>query len=244
MPSADGPPGGSIGWMNFEYLRTGVEPNKANASVAVATARLIGPESVPMKRSACCRSAAASLSPRSQALTAGAPDFPQSVFAARAHSAAADQKYRSCRAQAVEEFRPICVGPILGAGARRRCRARSRAAIAREFIADRRERIARERKCRARSTATALSSPPSARAANRPADRENVVVDTGIGDEEFLRSEPQPDALGYAGEPGGDRRPDACDRESRACGNARRRSSAASRIRLMPRRSSEPACSK
>ena len=45
----------------------------------------------------------------------------------------------------------------------------------------------------------------------QPIDRlivEMAVVDAGIGDEEALRSEAEPDALGYAGKPGGERRPD------------------------------------
>ena len=95
----------------------------------------------------------------------------------------------------------------------------------------------------ARLTAAAPSLPSSGR---EPIDRmvvEMAAVDAGIGDEEALRAEPKPDALGNAGKFCGQRRPcGAIEDPDRA--ETWRRKSAASRIRLRPRRSSDPPCSK
>ncbi len=46
MPPGAGPPSGTMAWMNLEWVRTGVEPNRPNACVAPAAARFNGPEQV------------------------------------------------------------------------------------------------------------------------------------------------------------------------------------------------------
>ena len=64
---------------------------------------------------------------------------------------------------------------------------------------------------------------------------EMAAVDAGIGDEEALRAEPEPDALGDAGKLCGKRRPCGAVENPDRAETMPRRSSAASRIRLRPR---------
>ena len=84
MPPGAGPPSGTMAWMNFEYVRTGVEPNRPNACVAPAAARLSGPELGPTNRSARRNSAAASINRKSQALTIRTARIEAVKFCARA----------------------------------------------------------------------------------------------------------------------------------------------------------------
>ena len=176
MPSADWPPGGTIGWMNFEWVRTGVEPNRPKASVPQAAARFIGPDDGPTKKSAKRNSAAASVRPRSQALTAAAPVLAETKDCAREKlRRTADQKHRAVDA-AAQQLRqiPPNVGPASPyRDARRRCRVQSTAGR-KTCICRRRPRAFPQTAANpARLTAAAPALPPSGRVTNRSDGRGN-----------------------------------------------------------------------
>ena len=98
------------------------------------------------------------------------------------------------------------VGPILVGMRRADAERDPRPRIGLEFLADRRERCFGQTQVRL-GRRQRHGHRRHQRA--QPVDRlvvKMAIVDAGIGDEEFLRAEPEPDALGDAGEPGGQRR--------------------------------------
>ena len=163
-----------------------------------------------MKRSARRSSATASMSVRSQALTAAVPTV-CSIKSIRARLVLppADQKDSAIEAAAQlgEELQPPHIRPILvrmrGADAEHDPRPQMRFV---PFI-DVGERRGGHRQIRLRRRQRHVHGRHQR---DEPIDRlivEMGLVDAGIGDEKSLRPETKPDALGDAGERRGDRRP-------------------------------------
>ena len=159
---------------------------------------------------------------------------------------AADQEDRAVDAAAQQrnEFRPMLVRPILvgmrGADAERD----PRPGASLEPFGDAGERCVGQMQIRLGREERHFHG---GHQRAQPIDRlivKMAVVDAGIGDEQALRSKPKPDALRYAGKPLRQAPGGVVRSRIQIERNLPRRSSAASRSRLMPRCSSEPACSK